>query len=213
MMGGWGSIYCQHYTVSLSYRMCPSFRWNAGECKAGRIPSGNTDRGSRAGEGRFTPRENWSERNKSGFLNLGKTFLHPYKEKKFQSPISRINFYWTWWRIWLKQSFFFTCLCVCKDTEILICSILDRKLHFFSCKLITGCVKYPSMIPFLPEAHWGKKKWHLLPVEGAGLVLCWTKHSTKWNKLLLACVRARACVCACYSPVWSTRKCHRPRHL
>lgn len=38
LLRGSGSIYYHRYTVSVSYQPYPSFRQNAGEFKAGRIP-------------------------------------------------------------------------------------------------------------------------------------------------------------------------------
>lgn len=140
---------------------------------------------------------------KVDFLTWARHFSIPIKKKSFKLLLTGWIFTERDGESGSNKGFFafvfFTCLCVCKDAEIPICDI-HQKLHFFWRKLITGRIKHPSMIPFLSEAHWGGKKNHMLPVEGAVLVLCWTKHSTKWNKLL------RACVCVCVTAVFEARE-------
>lgn len=81
LLWGSGSIYYQHYTISVSYQPYPSFRQNAGEFKAGRIAYKDLrKKGNRAGLAEPHSRR-LELSGESSFLNSSKKFIRHNKAK------------------------------------------------------------------------------------------------------------------------------------
>lgn len=78
---GWGSIYYRHYTVSVCYQPDPSFRQNAGEFKAGRIPFRDKERDTEPDWQGLTERRK--------FISQLEREVHQSQQSKGQSPSRR----------------------------------------------------------------------------------------------------------------------------